>query len=89
MFGNTTGDKRIRAALPSDWQVGDKTGSGAYGTTNDIAVVFPPGQEPLLLSIYYTREEESAKWRDDIVRTLTQMVVEALGISNSTGEMNR
>ncbi|MCV5532360.1 class A beta-lactamase, partial [Escherichia coli] len=36
--GNTTGAASIRAGLPTSWTVGDKTGSGDYGTTNDIAV---------------------------------------------------
>ncbi|WP_249273627.1 hypothetical protein, partial [Klebsiella pneumoniae] len=26
-----------QAGLPASWVVGDKTGSGGYGTTNDIA----------------------------------------------------
>ncbi|MDR8325881.1 serine hydrolase, partial [Acinetobacter baumannii] len=33
--GNTTGAASIRAGLPTSWTVGDKTGSGDYGTTND------------------------------------------------------
>jgi len=41
MKGNTTGAMSIRAGLPATWVVGDKTGSGDYGTTNDIAVIWP------------------------------------------------
>jgi beta-lactamase class A len=40
--GNTTGAARIRAGVPADWQVGDKTGTGDYGTANDIALIWPP-----------------------------------------------
>nr|WCS70397.1 Class A beta-lactamase [Salmonella enterica subsp. enterica serovar Rissen] len=32
------------AGLPTSWTVGDKTGSGGYGTTNDIAVIWPQGR---------------------------------------------
>jgi len=39
LLGSTTGTRRIRAALPSSWQVGDKTGSGDYGTTNDLGTL--------------------------------------------------
>lgn len=39
---NTTGDNTIRAGVPDHWQVGDKTGTGGYGTRNDIAVIWPP-----------------------------------------------
>lgn len=41
MKGNTTGAASIQAGLPASRVVGDKTGSGDYGTTNDIAVIWP------------------------------------------------
>lgn len=49
---NTTGSQTIRAGLPGDWTVGDKTGSGAQGESNDIAVAWPPHGAPLLIAIY-------------------------------------
>jgi beta-lactamase class A len=49
---NTTGDKSIRAGVPRDWVVGDKTGSGAQGESNDIAVVWPPNRAPLVIAVY-------------------------------------
>jgi hypothetical protein len=42
MRDNTTGGELIRAGVPDGWIVGDKTGSGGYGTRNDIAVLWPP-----------------------------------------------
>jgi len=39
-----TGLKRLRAGVPAaSWRVIDKTGSGARGAANDVALVFPPG----------------------------------------------
>lgn len=55
MRRNTTGDARIRAGLPKDWVVADKTGSGDYGTANDFAVAWPPSGEPLLIGIMSNR----------------------------------
>jgi beta-lactamase class A len=49
---NTTGDQTIRAGLPGDWTVGDKTGSGAQGESNDIAVAWPPRRAPLIIAVY-------------------------------------
>jgi beta-lactamase class A len=49
---NTTGGQCIRAGLPQGWMVGDKTGSGSQGESNDVAVVWPPGRAPLVLAIY-------------------------------------
>jgi hypothetical protein len=34
--------------------VADKTGSDAYGTINDIKVLFPPRRAPVLVSSYLT-----------------------------------
>jgi beta-lactamase class A len=47
-----TGLQRIRAGLPKDWKVGDKTGSGKNGAVNDVAVAWPPGREPIFIAVY-------------------------------------
>jgi beta-lactamase class A len=54
LLGNKTGDTRLRAGLPAEWRVGDKTGSGEHGTTNDVGVAWPPGSAPLLVAMYLT-----------------------------------
>ncbi len=41
LVANTTGGTRLRAGLPQGWIVGDKTGTGANGNVNDIAIVWP------------------------------------------------
>ncbi|SMC29446.1 beta-lactamase class A [Andreprevotia lacus DSM 23236] len=74
--GNTTGDKRIRAGVPAGWAVGDKTGSGAYGTTNDIAVLWPASSAPIVLAIYYTQDQPKADWRDAVLAQATRAVLQ-------------
>ena len=53
MENTRTGAKRLRAGLPDEWRVGNKTGTGrAEGTTNkcnDIAIVFPPSRNPVII----------------------------------------
>ena len=44
----------LRAGLPADWSVGDKTGAGERGSTNDIAVIWPAGRKPVLVTAYLT-----------------------------------
>ena len=78
MRGNTTGDKRIRAGVPADWQVADKTGSGAYGSVNDIGVAYPPSGAPLVIAVYYTREQKKADTNQDIITAATRIVTAAL-----------
>jgi beta-lactamase class A len=47
-----TGKKRLRAGLPRDWVVGDKTGTGAHGAMNDFVIAVPPQRAPILLAAY-------------------------------------
>lgn len=72
--GNTTGDHSIKAGLPKHWIVGDKTGSGDYGTTNDIAVIWPENHAPLILVVYFTQQEQNAKYRKDIIAKAAEIV---------------
>jgi beta-lactamase class A len=67
LVANKTGDKRLRAGVPKGWQVGDKTGSGANNTTNDIAVVWPPKRAPIIVTTYYTAARASADERDAVL----------------------
>jgi beta-lactamase class A len=54
MHANTTGGTSLKAGLPPDWRIGDKTGSGAdvTGIVNDIGLITPPGRKPILASVY-------------------------------------
>ena len=52
LAGNKLGDKRLRAGLPADWRVGDKTGTGENGARGDVAIVRPPNRPPILMVVY-------------------------------------
>lgn len=67
MLANKTGDKRLRAGVPKDWRVGDKTGSGDNATTNDIAVLWPPGRGPLAVTVYYAESPASDEARSAVI----------------------
>jgi beta-lactamase class A len=47
-----TGAAMIRAAMPTGWRVGDKTGRSKGGATNDIAIIYPPDGAPIFVAIY-------------------------------------
>nr|WP_238596517.1 class A beta-lactamase [Abditibacterium utsteinense] len=81
MQGNTTGDTRIKAGIPANWKIGDKTGTGDYGTANDIAVVWPPHHEPVILTIYTTQHQKEAKARNDVIASAAKVVVDWLEAS--------
>jgi len=76
--GNTTGANRIRAGVPADWQVADKTGTGDYGTAGDVAVVYPPNRAPLFLAIYITQDKKNADLREDLLAAAARIAVASL-----------
>lgn len=49
MRGNVT--STMRAGLPPGWTTADKTGTGDYGSTNDIGVAYGPDGQRVLLSL--------------------------------------
>ena len=57
MEGATTGLRRLRAGLPPGWRAGDKTGNGANGAANDVAIAFPPNRPPILIASYMSGVE--------------------------------
>jgi beta-lactamase class A len=79
MLGNTTGDTRIRAAVPAGWQVADKTGTGDYGSANDVAVIYPPGRAPIVLAIYTRQGVKDAEARSDIIAGAARVALAGLG----------
>jgi beta-lactamase class A len=78
LIGNKTGDTRLRAGLPKDWRVGDKTGSGERGTTNDVGLVWPPQHPPVIISIYLTGTPATSEQRNATLANVGRAVVSAL-----------
>jgi beta-lactamase class A len=72
-----TGDKRLRAGVPTGWRVGDKTGSGGRNATNDIAVVWPPGRAPVIVTSYYIDCTEPSGAREAALAEVGQVAAAA------------
>ncbi|MGF9852524.1 class A beta-lactamase Bla1 [Bacillus paramobilis] len=78
MRGNATGDKLIRAGVPTDWIVGDKSGAGSYGTRNDIAIVWPPNRAPIIIAILSSKDEKEATYDNQLIAEASEVIVKAL-----------
>ncbi|WP_374111303.1 class A beta-lactamase [Nocardia sp. JCM 34519.1] len=78
MRRNTTGGEVIRAGVPADWQVADKTGSAAYGTRNDIAVLWPPNRAPIVLTVLTTRAKQDASYDNALLAKAAKIAVQEL-----------
>lgn len=80
LVGNTTGGPYIRAVVPADWKVADRTGNGDYGTRNDIAVLWPAGGgAPIVLAVLSHRGTAAAPSADALIADATKIVIAALG----------
>ena len=76
LLANKTGDARLRAGLPANWRVGDKTGTGGNGTTNDVGIFWPPGRNAIYLSAYLTETSASAREREATLAAVARAVVD-------------
>lgn len=55
--------------------MGDKTGSDGEHTTNDIAVIWPPGRAPILITAYLTQAKVDSAARDAVIAEVARIVV--------------
>lgn len=69
-----TAAKRIPAGLPLGWKSGDKTGSGANGTANDVAAIQRPDKAPILIAAYYTGSTAMPAVRDGVLADVGRIV---------------
>ncbi|HLB34672.1 MAG: hypothetical protein A3F67_10630 [Verrucomicrobia bacterium RIFCSPHIGHO2_12_FULL_41_10] len=74
----TTGYARIHAGVPIGWIVADKTGSGDYGITNDIGIIWPPNCPPIVIAIYFIQNKKDALRRDDVIASATKIILSEL-----------
>jgi beta-lactamase class A len=77
LVANKTGDKRLRAGVPKGWRVGDKTGSGRNNATNDVAVIWPPGRAPIIVTAYYLEAHASEDERNAVLSEVGRLATAA------------
>lgn len=71
MHANTTGATTLKAGLPPDWKVGDKTGRNpAHGFVADLAIITPPNRKPILAVVY------AAKATDAVVASVGKIIAD-------------
>ena len=77
LINDKVGDKRLRAGLPGSWRIGDKTGSGDHGSTNTIAILWPPERAPIIAAVYYTESPAPMDARNAIHKEIGGLIAEA------------
>jgi beta-lactamase class A len=76
LINDKVGDKRLRAGLPLSWRIGDKTGSGERGSANTIAILWPPGNRPIVATVYYTESSAPMDTRNAIHKEIGGLIAE-------------
>lgn len=74
LAGSKTAEARIPAGLPAGWKSGNKTGTGDNGSTNDLAIIWPPGRAPILLSVYFTGSTIKLDAREAVIAEVARTV---------------
>lgn len=73
MLATSTGKTLVRAGLPADWRVGEKTGRNDI-QTNDVAIIWPPARKPLLVTAYYENAGKDADARAIVLAAAGRIV---------------
>jgi beta-lactamase class A len=69
----STGKNLLRAGVPSDWHIGEKTGSGIT-QRNDVAIMWPPKRKPLLVAAYYENTQTNDDQRATVLAEVGRVV---------------
>ena len=77
MFDSPTGANRIKAGAP-EWRVAHKTGTGGYGPTNDIGILYPTSGSPVVVAAYYHATTDDPK-NEAVIAEATRMALARLG----------
>ena len=78
LVADQMGGARIRAGVPAGWRVGDKTGTGGHAANNDIAILWPPGRAPILVTAYSHLSPKDQAAREAALAEIGRIVSSAL-----------
>jgi beta-lactamase class A len=80
LIDTPTGPARLKAGAPHGWTVAHKTGTGGYGPTNDIGVLYPPAGAPVIIAAYHHGARETPADRNEaVIADATRLALTALG----------
>ncbi|GAA5130990.1 class A beta-lactamase [Alloalcanivorax gelatiniphagus] len=78
MKADRVADDLLRAGVPDNWTVADKTGAGGHGSRSIIAVMWPPQRGPVLAAIYLTEADASMDQRNAAIAEIGKALASAL-----------
>ncbi|ORE94780.1 class A beta-lactamase [Aurantimonas sp. 22II-16-19i] len=78
LLGNKVGDPLLRAGLPKDWTIADRTGAGGHGSRSIVAIAWPPERKPVVAAIYLTGTEASMEARSAAIAEIGTAIARSL-----------
>lgn len=85
LSGNQLSGSLLRAGMPADWRVADRSGAGGHGSRSVIAVLWPPGRLPLILAVYLTGTAAELAVRDAAIAGLGRALVQDVATEAQAG----
>ncbi|AQR61248.1 class A beta-lactamase [Brevundimonas sp. LM2] len=80
MFASPSGADRLKGGAPAGWRVAHKTGTGGYGPTNDIGILYPPSGEPVIVAAYYHATPDTSDAQNAaVIADATRLALTRLG----------
>jgi beta-lactamase class A len=74
-----TGANRLRAGLPREWVIGDKTGNNGHDAAGDIAIAWPAADVPVVICVYTRAGSPTSAQIDTLFASLGKVVAARLG----------
>lgn len=80
LIANKVGGPLLRASLPNDWTIADRTGASDYGSRGVLAVIWPKACDsqfagPLAVAVYLTDTSLSLHERNEVIATVGRAIV--------------
>jgi beta-lactamase class A/beta-lactamase class A CARB-5 len=76
LSGHVVAAALFRASLPPDWRIADRTGAGGYGSRGMVAVMYPPGRQPIVAVFFIRDTEASMDERNAAAAEIAHAIVE-------------
>ena len=75
LVADEVGGPLLRASLPTEWRIADRTGAGGHGSRGIVAVMWPPGRAPIVAAMFLTGTDATMDQRNRSIAELGAALV--------------
>lgn len=74
LVANRTGARRLRAGLPANWTIGEKTGTSGHGEAGDVGFMRPREGHTILASVYIAEATKPVKELEPVFAEVGKLI---------------